>query len=395
MMVDGPYCGQGTVQGTTEYTSIAAVGFNTNQARVEDAPVNTVVSTGTGLMINISNAGGSPSLRVQIEDGTDPSDPNAAEHRWCVNISDFDTDLIIPWESFNTECWDPDTGTAFNPSTALAKVIVYLPDNGATSQDFNFCVNDIGPANVVSRGTGQVVSSCGNSVSWTGSSLSGTDGFLTTDGAYGLQANAWGGGNLSISALGGCGFRVDATDCNQTEPTAGPCSFPSVYRGTRYGGNNTSSGGFPRQVSAISSIPTCLGWSSGSGDGYNVSFDVWFSGSSGATTPEKYLMLWFRTPTNWQPAGDFPEADGVVIGDQVWSRWYGPNTDGQYVVTYASPGPRAEGQAYSFNLKDFIDDAVEQGHVSSSDYLISVMGGIEIWAGGQGASIDGFSTEVQ
>ena len=96
---------------------------------------------------------------------------------------------------------------------------------------------------------------------------------------------------------------------------------PAAYRG-----------GFPSQVSAISTIPTCLGWSPGTGDGYNVSFDVWFSASSGATTPDKYLMLWFRTPQNWQPAGDFPEADGVMIGDQVWSRWYGPNTDGHNVV---------------------------------------------------------------
>jgi hypothetical protein len=219
---------------------------------------------------------------------------------------------------------------------------------------------------------------------------------LTSDGSYGLQANGWGGGNISISPLGGCGFNVDNTQCNKTEPTAGPCSFPSVYRGVRWGGeNSTSSGGFPRQVSAISSIPTCLGWSAGSGDGYNVSFDVWFSGGGGSTTPDKYLMLWFRTPTNWQPAGNFPEADGIMIGDQIWSRWYGPNTDGQYVVSYAAPSPRAEGQAYSFDLKDFIDDAVEQGHIGSSDYLISVMGGIEIWEGGQGASIDGFRTEVQ
>ena len=60
-----------------------------------------------------------------------------------------------------------------------------------------------------------------------------------------------------------------------------------------------------------------------------------------------------------------------------------------------APSPRAEGQAYSFDLKDFVDDAVEQGHIGSSDYLISVMGGIEIWEGGQGASIDGFRTEVQ
>ena len=106
-------------------------------------------------------------------------------------------------------------------------------------------------------------------------------------------------------------------------------------------------------------------------------------------------MLWFRTPTDWQPAGDFPEADGVIIGDMLWSRWYDQNTGGQYVVTYAAPDERAQGQAYSFDLKDFIDDAVDQGHIGSSDFPISVMGGIEIWAGGVGASIDSFRTEIR
>ena len=396
---DGPYCARGDVPLHADYLAIAAVGFNANQPKVEDAPVNTVVSSGNGLLVNVSNPSGT-SLRVQIEDGTDPDAPDAAEHRWCANLSTFDQDVKIPWEAFNTECWDanaPATG-AFNPATPLAKVIVYLPGEATVDQSFDFCVNDIGPDNVVSRGTGQIVASCNNSVSWPMASMSDTQSALSSNGAYGIQANGWSmdGGQLAISTLGGCGFRVDTHNCSKTVATDGPCSFPSVYRGVRYGGENTtSSGGFPKQVSAITSIPTCLGWSPGSGTGYNVSFDVWFNSSSGGTTAQKFLMLWFRMPDNWQPAGDFPEADGVMIGDQVWSRWYGPNTDNQPVVSYAAPSPRASGQAYSFDLKDFIDDAVAEGHISPSDYLISVMGGLEIWAGGQGASIDGFSVDVQ
>ena len=90
--------------------------------------------------------------------------------------------------------------------------------------------------------------------------------------------------------------------------------------------------------------------------------------------------------------GDFPEADGIMIGDQIWSRWYGPNTDGQYVVTYAAPSARAEGQAYSFDLKDFIDDAVANGAADQSAagtsqafvatwYLTDVFAGFEAWSG--------------
>ena len=85
----------------------------------------------------------------------------------------------------------------------------------------------------------------------------------------------------------------------------------------------------------------------------------------------------------------------MVIGDQLWSRWYGSNLGGRMVTSYVAPADRADGMAYSFDLKDFVDDAVEQGYIKASDYLISVMAGTEIWAGGVGTRIDGFRTEVQ
>ncbi|HXS18635.1 MAG TPA: hypothetical protein VN764_15665 [Polyangiaceae bacterium] len=91
----------------------------------------------------------------------------------------------------------------------------------------------------------------------------------------------------------------------------------------------------------------------------------------------------------------FPVQDGAVIGSQTWQVWNGPNHAQQSVTSYVAPNARADGKAYSFNLKDFIDDAVERGYLSPNDYLISIMGGMEIWGGAQGASITGFSAQVQ
>jgi xyloglucan-specific endo-beta-1,4-glucanase len=395
---DGPYCVKGTVKGTTDYHSIAAVGFNSNQEKIEDAPVGKVVSTGSGLLVNISNPGKTPSLRIQLEDGTDPMAADAAEHRWCVNISDFDKDVVIPWDSFNTECWAGGDGTPFDPSTALAKVIVYLPDDGASDQNFDFCVNDIGPDMVTGRGMGQIVASCGNSVTWpTTSTNQQYQNIASGDGKYRFQSNGWGwqnGGGHSISLLSSCGFKMDSQTCSRSDSS--PCSFPSVYIGTSADGQKTSGNGLPKQISAITSVPTCLGWSAGPGaaDEYNVSFDVWFNSSSGATNADTFLMLWFRKPPSFQPAGA-PVADGVVIAGQTWTVWWGPNADGQNVVSYLAPSDRAQGQAFSFNLKDFIDDAVERNYLTPSKYLISVMGGMEIWRGATGASITGFSSQVQ
>ncbi len=86
----------------------------------------------------------------------------------------------------------------------------------------------------------------------------------------------------------------------------------------------------------------------------------------------------------------------AVIGSQLWQVWHGPNAGGQDVTSYVAPLPRADGQAYSFNLKDFMDDATDRGYlVPASDNLIAVMGGMEIWGGAQGASITSFAANVQ
>ncbi len=394
---DGPYCVSGTVAATADYTSIAAVGVNVSQPKMEDAPVNTLLVQGTGLLVDFTVNSGEEGIRVQIE-GEDGA--TNADHRWCVNLTGSQN-TVIPWETFNTECWDVESGVAFNPATdRLAKVILYVPDPGETGSTlpFDFCLNDIGPADVTGRGTGTLGTSCNNSVSWAQQSTS--DQFAniaTSDNKYQFQSNGWGwtGGGHSISLLSTCGFRMDSQSCSRSDDS--PCSFPSIYIGTDADGTRTSGNGLPKQVSAISSAPTCLGWSSGgtpASDEYNVSFDVWFNSSSGANNADSFLMIWFRDPPSFQPAGQFPVQDGVMIADHTWSVWYGPNANNQNVVSYSSPNAFADGQTFSFDLKDFIDDAVERGYVDSSKQLIAVMGGLEIWGGASGASITHFSSQV-
>jgi len=397
---DGPYCVSGSVEGTEDYISIAAVGVNTSQAKVEDAEVNTIAASGDGLAIDLTVNGGEEGIRIQIEDGTDPDDPDAAEHRWCVNLSGSQN-TVIPWETFNTQCWDAENGTPYD-GRPIAKVIAYVPDPGpdAGPLDFDFCLNDIGPSNVMGRGTGEIVASCENSVSWASTSTSAQfANIASADNRYQFQSNGWGwegGGGHNISLLSGGGFRMDSQTCSRDDDS--PCSFPSVYIGTDADGERTANSNLPREVSDISSIPTCLGWSDGgtpASDEYNVSYDVWFNSNPQATYAEKFLMVWFRDPPSFQPGGMFPAQDGVVIGDQTWSVWFGPNANGQDVVSYVAPNARANGEAYSFDLKDFIDDAVERGYLETNLNLIAIMGGMEIWGGASGASIDGFRAEVQ
>ncbi len=141
-----------------------------------------------------------------------------------------------------------------------------------------------------------------------------------------------------------------------------------------------------------------MGWDAGSTpltDEYNVSYDVWFNTSPGATNAGKFLMVWLRDPPSFQPGGATP-IGSAVIGSQLWQVWHGPNHENKDVTSYVAPSDRAEGQAYKFNLKDFMDDAVERGYLNpSTDHLISIFGGMEIWGGAQSASITSFSAAVQ
>jgi len=416
---DGPYCVSGSVVGTppeedangdpipgTGYTSIAALGFNTNQPKMENAETGKVATSGDGVMIHLTVNSGETELRVQLEDGTDPADPNAAQHRWCANLTvvDGEFNMTLPWEAFSTECWAPggDTDVPFDPATQLAKVIIYVPDPGTagTSLPFDYCVHDIGPSNVMSRGEGTILDTCGETVSWNMSTTNQQYGQLQTgDNKYQFQSNGWNwvNGSHSVTMLPANGFTMTSQTCNSSD--SAPCSFPSIYIGTDADGTRTSGSGLPKAISGITTAPTCMGWSNGgtpASHEYNVSYDVWFNTDPNATYASKFLMVWLRDPPSFQPGGMTPIAT-AVIGSQTWQVWHGPNHANAPVTSYVAMGAGglADGKAYSFDLKNFIDDAVDRGYLAGSDNLIAVMGGMEIWGGAQGASISSFKAAVQ
>lgn len=397
--VDGPYCIKGTVPGTAAYTAISGVGVHVNQVQAENAPINAAAPPGDGLSVDITVKGGEKSIRIQLEGPMGQTDPT---QRWCTNLTADATGNIkevVPWGSFNTECWeaDPLPANAY-AKQPLVKAIAYAPDSGAPGVDknYDFCLNDIGPDSVTGRGTGSVVASCGNTVSWSTGTLSGTQDAQSSGNTYRAQANFWNpvNGTFSMSLLPGAGFKMDTQSCNTT--TSSPCSFPSIYIGVD-GSGDRSTGPLPKVASTITSIPTCMGWSSGGTpktDEYNVSFDVWFNSNGQATEAEEFLMIWYRDPQSFQPAGMFPAANGVVVGGQTWTLWHGPNHQGRKTTSFVAPNGIADGMAYQFDLMDFINEAAERGYITKSKNLIAIMGGLEIWGGGQGASITGFKTEV-
>jgi hypothetical protein len=136
-----PFCVQGHVPATSNSTAVAMVGMNTNQAQSGGAVAAQWTPTGVGILVNVSNPGGSP-LRLQIQ----TNETGAIATLWCSMLTVFDQDVIVLWSDFNTRCWD-NSGTGYDQSMAgIATVMVLVPGTAqAGGYDFNFCVNDMTP----------------------------------------------------------------------------------------------------------------------------------------------------------------------------------------------------------------------------------------------------------
>lgn len=136
-----PYCISGHVPATPNSLAVAMVGMNINQAQSGGATAAQWTTTGTGILVNVSNPGGSP-LRLQIQ----TNETGAVATLWCAMLTVFDQDVIIAWNQFNTQCFNNNRGTYFDQSVGISTVMVLVPGTSQTGgYDFNFCVNNMAP----------------------------------------------------------------------------------------------------------------------------------------------------------------------------------------------------------------------------------------------------------
>jgi hypothetical protein len=134
-----PFCATGTTAGKSDYSGGAEIGFNVNQAQGVNAPVMTWQPTtiiSGGVLVNVSNPSNS-TLQVYI---SGPNGSTDATDRWCATIGAFDREILIPWTTFNTACWD-NSGTTY-AGQSIQNVAVLVP-GGTVSATFNYCVNRI------------------------------------------------------------------------------------------------------------------------------------------------------------------------------------------------------------------------------------------------------------
>lgn len=225
---------------------------------------------------------------------------------------------------------------------------------------------------------------------------------------YYMQANWWGtpANSSATEDISGLGFTLNTPSMVSSNDS--PLGFPSIFIGS-YAGHSTNGSNLPKQVSALTSVPTIFDVAEQGTSNYNATYDVWFT-SSGSALPSSasspgsggaFLMVWLFKPgadsttgaKARQPRGSIVEnARSVANVSGSWNIWYDSATNPP-CVSYVSKTPIS---ALQFDLNDFIKDAIANKYgVTSSQYLSLVFAGFEVWGGGNGLKINQFCANVK
>jgi hypothetical protein len=436
----GPYHLTGTIHNA--YEAVALLGFNINESisgsadqckydpAVKDGPPTATIPSGaTGIAVNWSAAKLPADFRIQIQGVKGGSD---ATNRWCAGIKDASGPSFIPFTDFNTSCWKPADGKAYN-NEPIDAVAFLVPGTTSEKKAFDITIGGFAPGTSKSDAPGPVAA-CGTKTGTVGTTSVNSDTTkakeaslerVATQGKdckkYIVNNNNWGSPTSSFQQLSftGTSFKVSAMNGSGS---SAPASFPSLFIGANgqigTGGvfSTWEDSGLPKQISAIQSAQTTFKWSGKSSGDFNAAYDIWFAKSP--PTAGGYddgvsglLMIWLYKPGSRQPIGDAGNLRSATIGGQQFDVWRGKRaatakgTDdaNRPVVSYVAKSTITN---FTANLKDFFDDAVKNGDAdknagstsqafSASWYLTDVFGGFEIWSGGEGLSMDEFSAVIK
>jgi hypothetical protein len=215
---------------------------------------------------------------------------------------------------------------------------------------------------------------------------------------YMFGANWWNVYSGQVETIDGLGFRISGN----TPMVSGnaPAGFPTMFIGN-YVGRPTQCSDLPIQVSAISEIPTVFQsnvMNVGNSD-LNAAYDVWFTATDAPLGTEQYdpgnggayLMVWMHKPSNRQPVGG--TNGSANLAGYNWTVWRGNNDAGLPVISYVNDSGI---NGLSFDLNDFIRDAVQNGRgVTNNQYLAVIFAGFEVWGGGDGLEMSQFCADVR
>ncbi|MEV5427948.1 cellulose binding domain-containing protein [Streptomyces sp. NPDC052701] len=212
-------------------------------------------------------------------------------------------------------------------------------------------------------------------------------GSTTVQGRYVVQNNRWGSSATQCVTATDTGFRVAQAD--GSVPTNGaPKSYPSVFNGCHY--TNCSPGtNLPARISGISSAPSSISYGYVGDAVYNASYDIWLDPTprtDGVNRTE--IMIWFNKVGPIQPIGS--QVGTATVGGRTWQVWTGSNGSND-VISFVAPSAIS---SWSFDVMDFVRQAVTRGMAQNDWYLTSVQAGFEPWQNGAGLAVNSFSSTV-
>jgi hypothetical protein len=96
-----------------------------------NTPKNTATLTGSGVTVTVENLPSCTAARVIVDNnGT----------AYCAPLT---SGTMIPWSSFNTECWNASMGTALSGAPTAQAVKVQFVTSMTACTFSNFCVTGI------------------------------------------------------------------------------------------------------------------------------------------------------------------------------------------------------------------------------------------------------------
>lgn len=429
----GDYCVSGVVAASEGWQGAALLAFNLNQGSAaadcghasldengEGQP--TVTPTATGLALNFAKRGLDRTfpLRATL---WGPDGANDSNQRWCVEVTEDQGKVFIPWGDFNTECWQGGSGNAYD-GQPVSSVVFVVPCNGWPEGDdgpaddvpFDFCIRGLAAGDAAEDAPDSQ-----NHVSGEiGGAAAGADYErvkVTVDGeTYVIQNNNW-GNEAGAQTLTFVNDSFTVTDGPDGASCAGcPLSFPTIYIGAN---GNTAGGEFatretdnlPAAIGDISAIATHVVWS-GNPANASASYELWFaSPSRGDLTGKLYydaldgaIMIWLHDPASAQPIGSVVAT--VTINGMLWDVWLGPRGSAGLsddadlladpnapVISYVA---KSSTNTFDGDLSAFLTDAQERSEQVTEETLVTdVFFGFEIWSGGQGLKVDNFSVDIK
>jgi hypothetical protein len=353
-------------------------------------------------------------------------------HRWCYTITDVQGPVYVPWNKFNTKCWD-NTGTFFNPSSNTVSAIVFAVPGVLVPSRYGYCIGGFAMGTSVSNAPAYNPSPFPTVAGTIGGASSSTDLDFqrvkvapagTRPGGTGykqyiIQNNNWGtpSGTDQTITYNGATFNIVSTTGNVTGQGV-PASFPSIYvgnNGDTQNKNDPPRGSYttkpddmlPRQISGITSAMTTAAYNKQGGD-FNACYDIWVA--SGAPTSDYndalagFVMVWLYQPSGRQPIG-MQKATKTIDGTS-YAIWAGPRNSGspanRPVISYVTNSMNK-----TFNLKPILDDAAANSatytsgtgasNITSSMYVTDIFFGFEVWTGSAASNlaVTNFSVNVQ